>query len=170
MPVSDSGGSDGARQLSADGHELRFAVNYSGRLPSHLAADPTRCARARLRALSMSPRPASNAIDFDDVMLTRGYSDGRAYTQSKLAQVIVHDGPRRNAQGHGRDGNACPIHATYMDTPMVRQAGHSPLAADLDEERRNRHPPALRYRPRSRACRRAILQRPASGACRWTGL
>jgi len=33
---------------------------------------------------SMAQRP----IDFDDVMLGEGYSDGRAYAQSKLAQVM----------------------------------------------------------------------------------
>jgi NAD(P)-dependent dehydrogenase (short-subunit alcohol dehydrogenase family) len=27
-------------------------------------------------------------IDFDDVMLTRGYSGSRAYAQSKLAQIM----------------------------------------------------------------------------------
>jgi hypothetical protein len=29
-----------------------------------------------------------HSIDFDDVMLTRGYSGSRAYAQSKLAQII----------------------------------------------------------------------------------
>jgi NAD(P)-dependent dehydrogenase (short-subunit alcohol dehydrogenase family) len=31
---------------------------------------------------------ARQPIDFDDVMLTRGYTGGRAYAQSKLAQIM----------------------------------------------------------------------------------
>jgi hypothetical protein len=31
---------------------------------------------------------AQQPIDFDDVMLTRGYTGGRAYAQSKLAQIM----------------------------------------------------------------------------------
>jgi NAD(P)-dependent dehydrogenase (short-subunit alcohol dehydrogenase family) len=82
-----SGGSAGSRQTSQDGHELRFAVNYlSGflltrlLLPLVMLGKPARI----VNVSSLGQHP----IDFDDVMLTRGYSGSRAYAQSKLAQIM----------------------------------------------------------------------------------
>ena len=72
----------------------------------------------------MSRRPA---IDFDDVMLERGYSGGRAYTQSKLAQVMFTFDLARELAGSGV--TVTSLHpATYMNTTMVRQSGVSPMS------------------------------------------
>src|SRR5215813_9459011 len=82
-----SGGSAGRRQTSPDGHELRFAVNYLAGflltrvlLPLLMLGKPARI----VNVSSLGQHP----IDFDDVMLTRGYSGSRAYAQSKLAQIM----------------------------------------------------------------------------------
>jgi NAD(P)-dependent dehydrogenase (short-subunit alcohol dehydrogenase family) len=79
--------SENSRQLSADGHELHFAVNYlSGFLLTRtllpLIADAT---PGRVIIVASV---AQQAIRFDDVMLANGYSDSRGYAQSKLAQVM----------------------------------------------------------------------------------
>src|SRR5260370_41737547 len=75
------------RQTSADGHELRFAVNYlSGFLLGHLllplikAAAPSRI----VNVASLGQHP----IDFDDVMITRGYDGSPAYALSNLSQIM----------------------------------------------------------------------------------
>src|SRR5262245_57305839 len=75
------------RQVSADGHELRFAVNYLAGfllayrlLPLLKAAVPARI----VNVASLGQHP----IDFDDVMITKNYSGSRAYAQSKLAQIM----------------------------------------------------------------------------------
>jgi NAD(P)-dependent dehydrogenase (short-subunit alcohol dehydrogenase family) len=75
------------RSLSRDGHELRFQVNYlagfllAGRLLPLLR----RSAPARIvNVASAGQMP----LDFDDVMLERGYDGMRAYRQSKLAQIM----------------------------------------------------------------------------------
>ncbi|MGH3783086.1 MAG: SDR family NAD(P)-dependent oxidoreductase [Pseudonocardiaceae bacterium] len=71
----------------ADGIELRFAVNYlAGYLLTHLLL-PTLRSSAPARILQVSSAGQS-PIDFDDVMLTRSYSGGQAYCQSKLAQIM----------------------------------------------------------------------------------
>jgi NAD(P)-dependent dehydrogenase (short-subunit alcohol dehydrogenase family) len=73
---------DGARVESADGHELRFAVNHlAGHLLTHrLLGLLERSAPARIvNVASAGQMP----IDFDDVMLHEGYSGTRAYCQSK---------------------------------------------------------------------------------------
>jgi NAD(P)-dependent dehydrogenase (short-subunit alcohol dehydrogenase family) len=66
-------------------------------------------------------------IDFDDVMLTRGYSRARAYCQSKLAQIMFTIDQAAALQGTGVTVT-CLHPATYMDTGMVRWTGVRPLS------------------------------------------
>jgi NAD(P)-dependent dehydrogenase (short-subunit alcohol dehydrogenase family) len=125
-----SGGTRGTRQVSADGHELRLAVNYlAGFLLTTLLL-PTLRASAPARIVNVASA-GQQAIDFNDVMLTRGYSGGRAYTQSKLAQVMFTIDLAEILEGTGVTAT-CLHPATYMDTTMVRQAGHSPMST-VDE-------------------------------------
>jgi NAD(P)-dependent dehydrogenase (short-subunit alcohol dehydrogenase family) len=122
-----SGGSQGARQTSADGLELRFAVNYlAGFLLAHLLL-PLIKNSAPARIVNVSSL-GQQAIDFDDVMLTRGYSGSRAYCQSKLAQIMFTIDLAEELKGTGVTVNA--LHpATYMNTTMVRQSGVTPLSS-----------------------------------------
>ena len=114
------------RRTSADGHELRFAVNYlSGFLLAHLllpllkASAPSRI----VNVASLGQQP----LDFDDVMLTRGYSGTRAYAQSKLAQIMFTIDLAAELAGSGVTVNS--LHpATYMDTTMVRAGGITPVS------------------------------------------
>jgi NAD(P)-dependent dehydrogenase (short-subunit alcohol dehydrogenase family) len=76
-----------ARAESADGVELRFAVNYLSHYLLTRELMPLLRASAPARIGNVSSIGQS-AIDFDDPMLTRGYSGMRAYCQSKLAQVM----------------------------------------------------------------------------------
>jgi len=64
-------------------------------------------------------------------MLTRRYDGGRAYTQSKLAQVMFTFDLARELEGSNVTVN-CLHPATYMDTTMVRESGVSPLST-VDE-------------------------------------
>ena len=67
-------------------------------------------------------------IDFADVMLEHGYSGGRAYNQSKLAQIMFTFDLAEELKGSGITVNS--LHpATYMDTTMVRQAGIAPMSS-----------------------------------------
>jgi NAD(P)-dependent dehydrogenase (short-subunit alcohol dehydrogenase family) len=126
------GGASGGRQrrTSGDGHELRFAVNYlAGFLLTRLLL-PLVIASAPARIVNVSSAGQS-AIDFDDVMLRRSYDGGRAYTQSKLAQILFTFDLAGELAGSGVTVN-CLHPATYMDTTMVREAGASPLSTVAD--------------------------------------
>lgn len=125
-----SGGASGRRQISADGHELRFAVNYlAGFLLTYLLL-PLIKDSAPARIVNVSSA-GQQEIEFDDVMLTRGYSGGRAYCQSKLAQIKFTIDLAQELDGTGVTVNA--LHpATYMDTGMVRAAGITPTSS-VDE-------------------------------------
>jgi NAD(P)-dependent dehydrogenase (short-subunit alcohol dehydrogenase family) len=114
------------RQTSADGHELRFAVNYlAGFLLTRLLL-PLIKASAPARIVNVSSA-GQQAIDFADVMLTRGYSGARAYCQSKLAQIMFTIDLAGELEGSGVIVN-CLHPATYMNTTMVRRAGVTPVS------------------------------------------
>ena len=114
------------RMISQDGHELRFQVNHL----SHFLL--TRMFLPRLRASAPSrivnvSSGAQQAIDFDDVMIENNFSGGRAYSQSKLAQIMFTFDLAEELAGTDVVVNA--LHpATYMDTGMVRRAGLTPRA------------------------------------------
>jgi NAD(P)-dependent dehydrogenase (short-subunit alcohol dehydrogenase family) len=112
--ISEPGG--GARQESADGIELRFAVNY---LAGYLLT-------SRLLPLLVSSAPSrivnvasvgQQAIDFGDVMLTKDYDGMRAYRQSKLAQIMNTFDLAEALEAKGVTVNA--LHpATFMPTKV----------------------------------------------------
>jgi len=122
-----TGGPRSLRQTSADGYELRFAVNYlAGFVLTHLLL-PLIKGSAPARIVNVSS-VGQQAIDFDDVMLMRGYSGLRAYRQSKLAQILFTVDLARELADSGLTANA--LHpATYMDTTMVRQSGVTPISS-----------------------------------------
>ncbi len=116
-------GSD-ERRISEDGHELVFAVNYlAGFVLTHrLLPLLERSAPARIVNVSSL---AQQSIDFDDVMLERNFSAARAYSQSKLAQVMFTIDLAERLAGTGVTANS--LHpATFMDTAMVERAGATP--------------------------------------------
>ncbi|HMH97313.1 MAG TPA: SDR family NAD(P)-dependent oxidoreductase, partial [Bradyrhizobium sp.] len=114
------------RQTSADGHELRFAVNYlAGFLLARLLL-PLLKASAPSRIVNVASL-GQHPIDFEDVMIAKGYSGTRAYAQSKLAQIMFTIDLSRELEGSGVTVNA--LHpATYMNTTMVRQGGITPVS------------------------------------------
>jgi len=120
------GSSAPERQLTQDGQEMRFQVNYLSHflltemlLPLLLDSSP-----ARVVHVASS---AQNAIDFNDLTLEQGYTGGRAYGQSKLAQILHTFDLAEEWEEMGLTVNA--LHpATFMDTNMVRSAGRTPLS------------------------------------------
>ena len=118
------------RLLSEDGHEFRFQVNYLSPflltrllLPMIQESAPSRI----VNVSSLSQQP----IDWDDVMIENRFSGGRAYGQSKLAQVAFTFDLHEELDGSGVMVNA--LHpATYMPTGMVRRLGVEPRST-IDE-------------------------------------
>ena len=122
--------SDGRRRVSADGHEMHFAVNYlSGFLLTRLLL-PRLVASAPARIINVSSGSQS-AIDFDDVMLQRPGRASYGYGQSKLAQVMFTFDLASELDATGVVVTA--LHpATMMDTTLVRASGLAPQSS-VDE-------------------------------------
>jgi NAD(P)-dependent dehydrogenase (short-subunit alcohol dehydrogenase family) len=106
------------RKESEDGYELTFAVNYLShflltRLLLSLLKGSAPARVVNVASAGQSP------IDFDDPMLERGYDAMRAYSQSKLAQIMFTFELAERLSGTGVSVNA--LHpASLMDTKMVQ--------------------------------------------------
>ncbi|MDR7300989.1 SDR family NAD(P)-dependent oxidoreductase [Haloactinomyces albus] len=110
---------DGTRELSEDGYELRFAVNHLAHYLLTHRLLPLLRASAPARVVNVASG-AQEAIDFDDVHLERDYSSSRAYTQSKLAQVMFTFGLAETLDAGEVTVNS--LHpASLMDTKMAQR-------------------------------------------------
>jgi NAD(P)-dependent dehydrogenase (short-subunit alcohol dehydrogenase family) len=115
--VNNAGIGTGERELSRDGYELRFAVNYLAGFLLTQELLPLLEASAPARIVNVASA-GQMPIDFDDVMLERDYSGVRAYCQSKLAQIMFTIDLAGRLDGQELTVNA--LHpATYMPTKIV---------------------------------------------------
>jgi len=110
---------DGVRQESADGYELRFAVNYLAGYALTRLLLPLLRKSAPSRIVNVASI-GQQAIDFGDVMLTEDYDGMRAYRQSKLAQILFTFDLAAELDLAGVTVNA--LHpATFMPTKIVAE-------------------------------------------------
>lgn len=116
------------RQVSADGHELRMAVNYLAPvlltrrlLPLLIASAPARIVNVG----SIGQKP----FDPDDLAFEHGYEGVAAYRRSKLAlSAFSFDlADELSAQGEGVTVN-CLHPASLMPTAMVRESRVAPMS------------------------------------------
>ena len=156
---------DGRRLESADGHELRFAVNYLAGylLTRRLLGLLERSAPARIVNVASA---GQMAIDFDDVMLEHRYSAGRAYTQSKLAQILFTFDLAEELEGRGRHRELPASGDLHADQDGPRGARQR----DEHDPRGRRRDGAPDRRPRAGRGHRPLLRGHARGRARPPGL
>ncbi len=112
--VNNVGGFWSHRHSTADGLEHTFAVNHLGPfLLTNLLLDRLKAsAPARVVTVS-SGAQAMGRLDFDDLQGERSYSGQRAYSQSKLANVMFTYELARRLEGTG-------VTATVLHPGVVR--------------------------------------------------
>jgi retinol dehydrogenase-14 len=105
--INNAGGVNKTRRLTVDGIEATFAVNHLGYfLLTNLLTDLlVGSAPARVVTVA-SAGHRSGTLDFDDLGYERGYSIMRAYTRSKLANVLFAAELARRLQGSGVTSNS----------------------------------------------------------------
>jgi NAD(P)-dependent dehydrogenase (short-subunit alcohol dehydrogenase family) len=114
--VNNAGQVNKARRVTADGLEMTFAVNHLGYfLLTNLLADLlVRSAPARVVTVS-SIGHRQGTLDFDDLGFARGgYSIMRAYSRSKLANVLFAAELARRLAGTGVTSNS--LHPGSVNT------------------------------------------------------
>lgn len=121
---------DGAREVSRDGHELRFAVNYLAPvvltrelLPLLLSSAPSRIVNVGSAGqVPFDPADAEFEHDYDGVL---------AYRRAKLALAAFTFDLAAELAGTGVTANV--LHpASFMPTKMVVDAGVQPLSTVAD--------------------------------------
>ncbi|MFE7174636.1 SDR family NAD(P)-dependent oxidoreductase [Streptomyces sp. NPDC057616] len=119
-----AGAPGGARELSADGHELRLAVNYLAPVVLTRALLPVLRANAPSRIVNVGSA-GQDPLDFDDIEYRRGYDGFAAYRRAKFALAAHTFALAGELAGTGVAVNV--LHpATFMDTAMVREGGVTP--------------------------------------------
>ncbi len=106
------------RKESKNGYELTFAVNYLSHFLLTRLLLPLLKNSVPARIVNVASAGQST-VDFSNLMLEQGYDAMKAYSQSKLAQVMFTFELAKRLQGTGVTVNA--LHpASLMDTKMVK--------------------------------------------------
>ncbi|MEU2670972.1 SDR family NAD(P)-dependent oxidoreductase [Streptomyces sp. NPDC007164] len=122
--VAGGGAAPLRREVSRQGHELRFAVNYLAPFLLTRELLPLLTASAPARVVDVAS-VGQAPIDFDDVMMERGYEGLEAYCRSKLALIMSAFDLADRIADSGVTVNALhPAH--LMDTRGVREYGLTP--------------------------------------------
>ena len=114
--VNNAGGVNKARTVTADGIETTFAVNHLGYfLLTNLLLDlVVKSAPARVVTVA-SVGHRRGTLDFEDLGFERGgYSIMRAYSRSKLANILFANELARRLAGSGVTSNS--LHPGSVDT------------------------------------------------------
>jgi NAD(P)-dependent dehydrogenase (short-subunit alcohol dehydrogenase family) len=105
--VNNAGAIFAARELSADGVEMTFALNHLAYFLLTLELLPLMLGRPDARVVNVaSSAHAAGTIDFDDLQGERSYGMWKAYAQSKLANVLFTRELARRAAPAGVVANA----------------------------------------------------------------
>lgn len=118
--VNNAGGFFSDRRTTVDGLELTFAFNHLAYfLLTNLLLDRLRAgAPARIVNVS-SEAQAMTGLNFDDLQAERRYDGQRAYSQSKLANVVFTYALARRLAGSGVTANA--VHPGVVRTNFGRE-------------------------------------------------
>ncbi|MGP4007148.1 SDR family NAD(P)-dependent oxidoreductase [Streptomyces sp. 4N124] len=125
-----SGPRGSGRVLSADGHELRLAVDYLAPVELTRALLPVLRANPPARIVNVGSA-GQEPLDCDDPEFTRGYDGFAAYCRAKFALAAHTFTLAEELDGTGVSVNV--LHpATFMDTAMVREGGIAPMTSIAD--------------------------------------
>lgn len=120
------------RRETQEGHEVTFAVNHLAPflLTNELLPLLKKSGHARIVNVS-SMTHTGGELNFDDLMLTRGYSGYGAYSNSKLANVLFTLELAERLKGTDVTTNA--LHPGVVGTKLLRQ-GFGGFGGERPEE------------------------------------
>jgi len=123
--INNAGAMITPRQESVDGIEMTWALNHMGYfLLTSLLLDTLRAsAPSRVVSVSSDAHRTVSGIHFDDVEGKKGYRPLRAYSQSKLANVLFTRELSRRLEGSGVTANS--LHPGVVATRFSSGEGFS---------------------------------------------
>lgn len=120
--INNAGAFFAERLITADGYEMTFALNHLNYFLLTLRLRDLILASAPARIINVSSDAHyGGEIDFDDIMGERKYSGWRAYSQSKLANVMFTYSLARQLADTGVTANA--LHPGFVATSFGRNNG-----------------------------------------------
>lgn len=120
--VNNAGAVFGRRELSANGHELTFAVNHLAPfLLTNLLLDRLRASAPARVVTTSSAAYTGGLVDLDDLELERSWSSWRAYCNSKLANVLFTRELARRLEGEQVVANC--LHPGVIRSRLGRNMG-----------------------------------------------
>jgi NAD(P)-dependent dehydrogenase (short-subunit alcohol dehydrogenase family) len=120
--VNNAGAVYGRRELSADGHELTFAVNHLAPfLLTNLLLERLRESAPARVVTTSSAAHSGGLLDLDDLQLERSWSSWRAYCNTKLANVLFTRELARRMEGTGVVANC--LHPGVIRSRLGRNMG-----------------------------------------------
>jgi NAD(P)-dependent dehydrogenase (short-subunit alcohol dehydrogenase family) len=117
--INNAGTSFLRRQLSEDGIEMTFAVNHLAYfILTNLLLEPIKASAPARIVNTSSSAHYRDILDFDDLNMEKNYWFMRAYSQSKLGNVLFTYALARRLEGCGVTANA--LHPGFVRTNVAR--------------------------------------------------
>ena len=120
--INNAGAVFSKRQVTPDGVEMTFAVNYLGPFLLTLELLPLLKASAPSRVINLSSgMHGTGKIDFDDLQSEKGYRGMQAYAKAKLMTTTITYEWARRLEGTGVAVNA--VEPGFVATNLGRNSG-----------------------------------------------
>lgn len=122
--VNNAGAVFTKRELSEDGLEMTFAVNHIGYFLLTMQLLPLIKATPHARVISVSSGAhAAGTLNFDDLNLQNGYGAMKAYSQSKLANILFANELAARFQAKGIEATSNSLHPGFVASNFGRNSG-----------------------------------------------
>lgn len=116
--INNAGVALGSYEVSEDGYEMTFAVNYlAGFLLTTLLLDLIKTG-APSRIINVSSMVHSSRLDFDNLSATKHFDGWEAYCQSKLCNILFTYELASKLEGRGVTVNC--LHPGVINTKLLR--------------------------------------------------
>lgn len=120
--INNAGAMFAVRRLTEDGLEMTFALNHMAYFVLTDLLRERLAAAGEARIVNTSSAAHQNArLDFDDLQLAKGYGAMKAYSRSKLCNILFTRELARRLQGTGVTANC--LHPGFVATRFADEAG-----------------------------------------------
>ncbi len=122
--VNNAGVMQTPKQKTADGFEMQLGTNHLGHFAWTARMMDAVDGRGGRVVTVASIMHKFGHIDFDNLMMERGYNPNTAYNRSKLANLLFAMELHRRLEAAGSRISSAACHPGYSDTPLQSKVGN----------------------------------------------